>query len=113
LAPCCMPSAFSPSSSRLAMPFPLGSATTLATGGVSAYIDNTGLFVDGRIADLVAQDTIRIFAFAGISANAGFSFPPTQSFLPTDSPHSLSSGTAAFLAAPPVLVRIANERPSL
>jgi hypothetical protein len=27
----------------------------------------SGLFVDSRIADLVAQDTIRIFASAGIS----------------------------------------------
>jgi hypothetical protein len=50
------------------------------TGGVSAYIDDTGLFVDGRIADLVAQDTIRIYASVGISlwTNAGFSSPPPR-----------------------------------
>ena len=37
------------------------------TGGVSAFIDDTALFVDGRIADLVAHDTISIFTAAGIS----------------------------------------------
>ena len=31
------------------------------TGGISAFIDDTGLVVDGRIADLVANDTIGIF----------------------------------------------------
>ena len=36
-------------------------------GGVSAFIDDTGRFVDGRIADLVATDTISIFTAAGIS----------------------------------------------
>ena len=37
------------------------------TGGISAFIDDTGLFVDGRIADLVAHDTIQIFTEAGIT----------------------------------------------
>ena len=37
------------------------------TGGISTFIDDTGLFVDGRIADFVAYDTIDIFNKAGIS----------------------------------------------
>ena len=60
------------------------------TGGVSAYIDDTGLFVDGRIADLVAQDTIRIFASAGMS----LSLDKCRFLLPRDTilpPNGLSS----------------------
>jgi hypothetical protein len=37
-----------------------------ATKGISAFIDDTGLFADGRIAELVIHDTI-IFDLAGIS----------------------------------------------
>ncbi len=36
------------------------------TKGISTFIDDTGLFADGRIADLVIHDTI-IFDLAGIS----------------------------------------------
>ena len=53
------------------------------TGGVSAFIDDTALFVDGRIADLVAHDTISIFTAAGISSR-----PPASLF-------SLSTTTGA------------------
>ena len=34
---------------------------------ISAFIDDTGLFANGRIADLVIHDTIDIFDKAGIS----------------------------------------------
>jgi len=56
------------------------------TGGVSAFIDDTSLFVDGRIADLVAADTISIFTAAGISLcidKCRFLVPPGTILPPT------------------------------
>ena len=72
------------------------------TGGVSAFIDDTSLFVDGRIADLVAS----------ASTNVGFSFPPGPFSHRPDSPLFPPYMTAASSsAAPPVPSNIANRRP--
>ncbi len=60
-------------------------------GGVSAFIDDTGLFFDGRIADLVATDTINIFTANGIFLcidNCRFLVPPVPFFLPGGLPPS-------------------------
>jgi hypothetical protein len=68
------------------------------TGGVSAFIDDTALFVDRRIADLVAHDTISIFTAAGISLcidKCRFLDPPGPSSHPPASLLSYRISTGA------------------
>ena len=68
------------------------------TGEVSAFIDDTALFVDGRIADFVAHDTISIFTAAGISLcidKCRFLVPPGPSSRPPASLLSLLTTTDA------------------
>ena len=83
--------------------------------GLSALIDDTGLFIDGRIADLVTGETISISTAAGISLcidKCRFFVPNPEPSYPAVSPPILSITTGALSsAAPPAYSNIASGRP--
>ena len=86
----CTPPAFSLLFSLFRFLSPSESQTLLVVvpplgGGVSTFIDDTGLFVDERIANLVAADTISISTTAGVSLcidKCRFLVPPAPSSHP-------------------------------